>query len=271
MKSDHPDYFRLRPISEEVIDRFGGNAALESRFPEIIKDALDYVIDPVRTGRTKVSELDSIEKTFIGLKVEHFLRHELDVPAGVRDLEIAGEDVDIKNTVRKTWMIPPESFRNQDPCLLIMTATDEGLCSFGIIIAKPEYLTKPNRDGKRAVSALGKKNIMWLLKEAPLPRSRFEGIDMERFRELRMMRGGNKRVLHFCRENVGRIIHREVFEALLHDQKDPMKRLRNNGGANELLADLSLQILSGMYGADKIKDAKHPSLSLDEFICIEIK
>ena len=80
LPESHADHHKLSIIVEEVVRRFGGERLLQARFPEIINGALDYVIDPVRTGRTTVSDLDSIEKTFIGLKVEHFLRDELDVP-----------------------------------------------------------------------------------------------------------------------------------------------------------------------------------------------
>lgn len=271
MKSSHPDFIQLSSIADEVIRHFGGHERLRQRFPEIVNEALDYVIDPVRTGRTKVSDLDSIEKTFIGLKVEHFLRDELDVPPGVRDLRILDQDVDIKNTVRKTWMIPPESFRNSDPCLLIMTATDEGHCSFGMIIAKTDYLTKGNRDGKRSVSAFGRQNILWILEKSPLPLSKFDGLDMARFREIRKVPGGNKRVVEFCRENRNTIIHRQVFEALLYDQKDPMKRLRANGGANDILPKENLKIISGAFGEKTLLEYGLQSLSHDEFICVEIK
>lgn len=269
MKENHPDFERLKPIVDEVIRRFGGRQKLSKKLPSMVNDAIDYVIDPVRTGRTKVSDLDSIEKTFIGLKVEHFLRDELNVPSGLRDLRVADEDVDVKNTVRSTWMIPPESFRSKDACLLIMTATDEGLCSFGAIIANPDYLNAPNRDGKRSVSKVGKQHIFWILQNGHLPFSRFKDLNMERFRELRMKRGGNHRVYLFCTENVGRVTHRQVFEALLHDQKDPMKRLRVNGGAGDKLNADGFIILSGAYNQVELKELGFQDLSADEFVCVK--
>ena len=268
LPESHADYHQLRMIVQEVVRRFGGERLLEARFPEIINGALDYVIDPVRTGRTTVSELDSIEKTFIGLKVEHFLRDELDVPQGVRDLRLAGMDVDIKNTVRSTWMIPPETFRGSEPCLLVMTATDAGHCSFGVMLARLEYLNAPNRDDKRSVSKPGKANIWWMLHKVSLPQSKFHGLNMGLFRNLREMKGGSARAASFFREHIGRVTHRSVIEALLHDQKDPMKRLRMNGGAGDLLSKEGLHILSGMYDQVELQSLGFEDVLRDEFVCI---
>ena len=120
----HPDYDHLNRLARAITERAGGAERLQAVFPELMRDAIDFLLDSVRTGRTLVSELDNVEKTFIGLKVEHFVRDFLDVPKGLRDLVINGEDVDIKNTTANTWMIPPETYRTEDPCLLI--ASDEG-------------------------------------------------------------------------------------------------------------------------------------------------
>ena len=76
-----------------------GREGLRQRLPRLIADAIDFVIDPVRTARTKVADLDNVEKTFVGLKIEHFFRDFLDLPKGICDLRIDGFDLDIKNTV----------------------------------------------------------------------------------------------------------------------------------------------------------------------------
>jgi hypothetical protein len=146
-----------------------------------IAEALSSVSAPKEAGSEpriampRIVELDNVEKTFIGLKVEHFFRDKLDIPKGVRDLRIVDEDVDIKHTVGTTWTIPPETYRIEGPCVLIMTAEDRGFCRLGLIRARDEYLTlKTNRDGKRSVSATGKEHILWLLPNAPFPVSRWE-------------------------------------------------------------------------------------------------
>jgi hypothetical protein len=66
-----------------------------------------------------MSDLDNVEKTFVGLKMEHYVRDMLDVPKGLRDLVIDGIDVDVKNTTQNTWMIPQETYRTEDAVLVI--------------------------------------------------------------------------------------------------------------------------------------------------------
>src|SRR5438128_111360 len=123
LQENHPDYPTLSTLRDEIAARSGGLDTLTARFPELVRDAVDFVLDPVRTARTRLHELDNVEKTFIGLKLEHFVRDMLDVPKGLRDLEINGMDVDIKNTVGDNWSIPQETYLASEPCLLM--AVDE--------------------------------------------------------------------------------------------------------------------------------------------------
>lgn len=270
MKQDHIDYPVIKQIVDEIERLSGGMQNLENEFPTLIQDAVDFVIDPIRTARSTIAELDNVEKTFIGLKVEHFLRDYLGVPKGLRDLRIGDRDVDVKNTVLKTWMIPPETFRNQEPCALVMITSPSNTCSLGVFVARPEYLNADNRDKKRSVSAKAFSNIWWILKDKSLPESRFKGIDMARFRELRNMKFGNRRLAQFLRENLNRVIHRSVLLGLLHDQLDPMKRLRGNGGVRDVLAKEGIVVFSGAYDAKMIEKMSAPRCSKDEFVATHV-
>jgi hypothetical protein len=264
----HQDFGRLGVIRDAILSRCGGEAALNRALPEIVADAVDYVVDPVRTARTLISDLDNVEKTYIGLKIEHFLRDFLDFPKGIRDLNINGIDVDVKNTVSKTWMIPPETFRNMEPCLLIQTETSQRYCSMGLIIAHEDYLNKPNRDGKRSVSAPAFANILWLVDKVPLPESRWANIDMTRFRDLRRIKGGSIRAAAFFRENLGLAVHRSIVQGLLFDQLDYMKRIRGNQGARDILYTENIAILSGSFNKEAIGYFNLPQCSRDEFISV---
>ena len=233
---------------------------------------VDFVLDPVRTARTTIAELDKVEKTFIGLKIEHFLRDWLDVPKGARrDLIVDGIEAGIKNSIRAAWMIPPETYSEDGPCLLIATAKFDGMCSLGLIVAREAYLNPGlNRDQKRSIGEAGRKNIMWLVQAMPYPQSRWLGIDMQRFRELRQQQPGAARAAQFFRENIGRIIHRTINEALLHDQHDYMKRLRKNGGARDQLESDGLLLLSGAQQSSAAIAYGYP-LSKDEFVAVRLK
>lgn len=262
----HPDFAVLDRIRAAILARVGGDDELQRSLPLLIRDAIDFVIDPVRTARTRVQDLDNVEKTFIGLKIEHYFRDLLDVPKGLRDLVIEGLDVDVKNTVGSTWMIPPETYKTADPCLLIATAEDDGLCWLGLLIARETYLNAPNRDMKRSVSAAGFEHILWIVNGQRFPVSRWEGIDMARFRELRKVKGGSRRAAAFFRENLRRPVHRSIVQALLFDQDDYMKRLRGNGGARDELRAEGIMLLSGAYDADQIRALKLPPTAREEVI-----
>lgn len=266
---NHPDFASLDRIRKAILREVGGKEKLDAALPNLIREAIDFVIDPVRTARTKIRDLDNVEKTFIGLKVEHYFRDLLDVPKGLRDLVIDGVDVDVKNTVGTTWMIPPETYNTEGPCLLIATAEEDGRCWLGLLLARNAYLTKPNRDGKRGVGRAGRENIMWLVDGLPFPQSRWHDVDMGRFRELRKIKGGKTRAAMFFRENLGRRIHREIIHSLLFDQADYMKRLRGNGGARDLLKPEGIALLSGFFDAPLIAELGLPPLDPDEMIAIK--
>ena len=272
MNKDHPDFAILSTIREEL-EALAGIDGFQGRFPELVRSAVDFVLDPVTTARTRVIDLDNVEKTFIGLKLEHFVRDMLNIPKGLRDLRVAGFDVDIKNTVRDNWSIPKETYREDGPCLLMIIDDEACKCSLGLIVAKPAYLHKGigNRDTKKGVSAQGRKNIMWLIQDFPYPPSRFSELDMAEFRRLRAMSGGSRRAAEFFRQNVGKTIHRSVIQTLLYDQKDPMKRLRFNGGAPDILQYEGIAILIGTYSRDKkiARGLGFVNLGTDEAIAVK--
>lgn len=241
----HPDFGLLSLIADEIEALIG--IRLEAAFTALILDAVEFVLDPIRTGRTTIVQLDNVEKTFIGLKVEHFVRDLLNAPKGVRDLTLAGHDVDVKNTVSRSWawMIPPESFRNEEPVLLIAADEDARKAWMGLLVCRPQYLGSPNRDDKRGVLSSAYQHILWLAEGLDWPPNRWHGLDMRRFRELRDVPGGAARAAMFFEENLGRVTHRSIAVALLFDQQDPLKRLRGNHGARDILAPKGIALLSG--------------------------
>lgn len=269
MDTGHPDYPELDRISQAIAARAGGIDKLRRDFPQAVRDVIDSIVDPVRTGRTQFHELDNVEKTFIGLRLEHVLRDMIDVPAGLRDLVIDGMDVDVKTTTGSTWMIPPETARDQGACVLLRANEPTLRCWLGVFFARPENLTAGgNRDGKRSVSAAGRANVLWLLDGEPYPANHWIDIDTARFRELRDIKGGTNRACQFFRENLGLKVNRAVIQALLYEQSDYMKRLRGNGGARDQLAPEGIAILSGVYDAPLAERLGYGVLASDEMLAI---
>lgn len=265
----HPDYSSLVPIRDGIIRAAGGLEALTAAFPRTVREAIDFVLDPVRTGRTQIADLDNVEKTFVGLKIEHFVRDLLDAPKGLRDLVIDGQDVDVKNTLDNSWMIPPETYRREDPCLVINSKEQDSRCWMGVMLARDSYLNAPNRDGKRGVSAAAIADVLWIVEGAKYPESVWLPFDMTAFRDLRdNIPFGTKRMAEFFRQNLEQPIHRSVVQALLYDQYDYMKRVRGNGGARDLLRTEGIAVLSGVYDNAILEQLGRNRLSREEVIAI---
>lgn len=266
----HRDFSILDPLAAEILGRV---PELIATLPDQMLAALESVLEPVRTGRTQLSDLDNVEKTFVGLKVEHFVRDMLDAPKGIRDLVLAGQNVDIKNTVGNSWswMIPPETYRKSEPCLLMALDAARWEAWMGLIVARPDYLGKPNRDGKRRILSKAYTHISWLVQAARLPRNHWDGIDMARFRDLRKVNGGNVRAERYFIENLRRPTHRSVLLALLYDQKDPMKRVRGNGGVKDILKPQGIAILSGKYDSALLRRLGYSDVGLEEHIAVDAR
>ena len=67
------------------------------RIREGISRAVDEVVDPVRSRRWSIDQLEKAEKTSIGIRVENILRMDLQLPRGrVLDFLVADEEVDVK-------------------------------------------------------------------------------------------------------------------------------------------------------------------------------
>jgi hypothetical protein len=60
-----------------------------------------------------------------------------------------------------------------------------------------------------------------------------------------------------------------VILALLHDQLDPMKRLRGNAGAKDILRPRNIALLSGTYFNPVLQQLGLPRIGNDEHIAVE--
>ena len=265
----HPDFEILDPIRHQIFLMIGDAANFPQKFGELVSEAIEFVLDPVRTGRTQITDLDNVEKTFVGLKIEHFVRDLLDAPKGIRDLEINGQDIDVKNTLDNSWMIPPETYRDQEVCLVVNSKADKHLCWLGLLVARDQYLNAPNRDGKRGVKSGAVENVLWLVESQPYPQSRWAPFDMKLFRALRQdIAGGTKRLSEFFRLYTDVPVHRKVIQSLLHPAVDYLKRVRGNGGARDVLRPEGIALLSGAYDNEKLIQMGRPIIDRDEFIAI---
>lgn len=264
LPTTHPDYSLLAEIENELVSAAGSLEQLCDELPGELRRALDEVIDTERTGRVWVSELEKTEKTYIGTKVEIVVRAYFSFQKGRLDLRIANHDVDVKNTIGRSWMIPKEAVGC--PCLLFAEDDEKAVCSAGLIVAQDGYLTGgSNRDGKRGISAAGLKNAWWLFRDR-LMKSFWSSVSREFIGQIMDPKtSGTERLRRLFKHVQGRPISREVIRSVAR-QKDYMKRLRKNGGARDPLAKEGVVILGGAYGAELIGEFGLPTCGADEFI-----
>lgn len=250
----------------------GVEGSLEAICGQLLRQALDEVIDMPRTGRFSIDQLEKTEKTYIGTKVEIIFRDTFSLPWGeLLDLSINGTEVDVKNTVLNDWAIPQEAIDHI--CVLLQTRDDRSIFNFGLLLCKDAVLNSgKNRDGKRTVSLAGKEEILWIVRNGNLPRNIFLHMDEEQRKSILDTRIGAKiRLVKLFREFQGDVISRHLVECVAQ-QKDPMKRLRGNGGARDILRPEGLDILWGGSKADRklLANLGYANITNEQFVCLAV-
>lgn len=219
---------------------------LLSKVGRALRTAFDEVIDAPRTGRYCIEQLEKTEKTYIGTKVEILLRKALLLERGrLLDNLIAGHEVDTKFTIKSDWMIPQEAMNQL--CLLVRADDSKGICELGLLRMTPEVLgAGKNRDGKKSVSAAGKRQIRWLV-QGPMPRNFM--LDLEDTVRTRVLSqpSGRQRVRSLFMNATDVLIPRDVIEQLAQ-QRDAVKRARE---MKATLAEEGFQVLCATYLADR--------------------
>ena len=260
----HQDFEIVGRICSEIERRAGTWAQFAHEVPLKLRDAIDEVIDTPRTGRFSLDECEKTEKTYLGTKVEILIRDYLGFPKGLLDLEVDGLDVDVKNTMRDTWMIPREAVGKA--CILMLENETTGRCSVGVLVCHRHNLTSgTNQDGKASVSSAGKLNIHWILFDHPYPLNVWLGVSDEVRKRIVLPRGGTRRLYELFKAFPKQPITRKQAEAIAR-QKDFMKRLRANGGVRDLLGPEGIALLSGIFDAPILRRFGVNRFAPDDFI-----
>lgn len=262
--SDHRDYEVLTTLEAALIKGGKGMARIRKEVPQLIRRAIDEVIDAPRSGRLTFDQVEKTEKTYLGTKIEIFLRKFFGFPKGLLDLRIDGHDVDIKNTVGENWMIPTEAI--EKACILVASDEKKALCQLGLVVCHREYLTQgQNKDSKKSISAEGFAHILWLLKDQPYPPNFWEKLDPQVVKRIMAPDSATQKVVQLFREVQKMPISRNVILAIA-PQNDSLKRLRKNGGARDTLMKEGIAVLSGVYDAPLAKKLGLPLLGREEFM-----
>jgi hypothetical protein len=234
---------------------------------QLIRRAIDEVIDAPRTKRLVLSECEKTEKTYLGTKIEILFRDAIGQPKGAfLDLDLGGVDTDIKHSIGTAWMIPREALGK--PCVLITENELTARFSLGLIVCRPENLTLGgNRDQKLQISAAGRERILWIAKDMPYPRNIWQGFDPALLAQINSHRGGSARVAELFRNVQLTPIPRSAIPAIA-PQLDPLKRVRANGGARDILRPEGIAILWGKKDRGTIAQLGLGPVLSDEFISV---
>lgn len=222
-----------------------------SRIGRVLRSTLDQLYDGGRTGRFRWQELFKTEKTHCGTLVEINLQREFVFADGAKlDFEIAGHEVDAKySQAIGGWMLPPEAVG--ELCLLVHADDARSEFSVGVVRASEDHLNKgSNRDAKRTLNAFGRDSIRWLQSRAPLPPNILLHLPSTDQAAIMSCRPGQSQITELLRRVHGTVISRVTIETLGR-QKDPMKRVRGNGGARQHLGPEGILILVGDWRAQR--------------------
>ena len=206
---------------------------------ESIRTAIDYVLDGVTTGRVDIrsKEVDKVEKTFLGFKVEQLIRIGLGLEHGeLFDVkwDMPGRpnpvEFDIKWSISRQYTIPQEAIRERAICMLLSADERRATFEVGLIRATEEVLNAGmNQDRKRTLNAkMRDEKARWLgngnaLSENVLLRLRHENRKL--FDELMGLKPGQNRLDRFALHVQNRLFTNATLETLT-GQRDNQRRTR---------------------------------------------
>ncbi|MFI6278428.1 NaeI family type II restriction endonuclease [Streptomyces sp. NPDC050988] len=217
-----------------------------SRMGSVIDGAGRHLLDPAHTGRYLWSQLTKAEKTGFGTTVRQRMQRELGLADGLHlDFMLAGHEVDVKFAHGNNWMFPPEL--QGGLCLVVRADDARGLWSLGLLRVRSKLMrTGANRDGKRGVSAEGRKAILWIHHDLPLPEHALRRLPVGTVERIFAKSSGQARTEElFMRAQLTAITTADLSAVTM--QADGVKRARE---ARHRLASRGVLILNGTRPRD---------------------
>lgn len=216
--------------------------------------AVKYVLDGARTWRFDLNDpaVDSDERASVGTKLQYHIIQELGLrKTGPLDTSIAGIAVEIKGTVRRTWMIPPEG-----QCeVTMLVRIDASKHKFAVWLMRTHrlWLTggKGNRDLKRSPIAEAVKNFaLPVVPWTDLPAEPLRLLDHEQLEVVFGSGGLRKRLIALFRFLPEVVIPRGSILIVGAGLHDPMKRARE--AKVDLREKFSLVLLVGAWTDERL-------------------
>jgi len=224
------DSIRLEPAIQQVIEEVLVRSKNDPArfFSDLVRRAVDEVIDGPRTGRWSITQLEKTEATYVGTKVEIMVRADLNLEKGRRlDLLVAGHDVDVKWSKTSNYMIPTEAVG--EICLCIGGRRRLSSISVGVLRCTPDRLSAgKNKDGKVGINSTGRAAMTMLVVDAPLPRNFVADMDPA-VRHAVMTRGSIQGRIDALAEACPYTpVHRDAICTIARTSGDPARRLRQD-------------------------------------------
>ena len=266
---NHSDYAIVDAIEVEILKASGGVSKLSEFYSEMLRDEIDKLIDTPNTDRRAYRDLEKVEKTYIGTRVEIRLRKFWGYPKGYLDLRIQHVDVDIKHTMEGGWMFPPEAVGQV--CVLSAADEDSAKCYLGLVIAHKAYLSSGpgNRDAKLQLTASGWTNIQWLIFGLDYPKNFWKTLDLKSVDYIFSGQSGVERICRLFKTVPDVPVARKIIVDTAR-QLDSLKRIRKNGGARDQMLKDGFLLLSGKYDRELIDELKIGPCSSNEFVAHHI-
>jgi hypothetical protein len=203
----------ITDVKARIFEAAGGEKNFRRELPFIFRQAVDELLDAPRTRRLRLSELEPNEKAILGIKVEAALRYLLDFPRGLLDFQIGPHPVDVKFSIKTSWMIPPEAIGHI--CILISADEVRSRFSIGLARATEENLNKGrNRDGKTSFSAAGKVRIDWIAHDEAYPPNLWESVSPDLAQSIFEPPSGTMRLVRLLEVMEGQPVHRSTIHAV---------------------------------------------------------
>ena len=245
-ESDHDDPASRDAALDEVFEVLSFLDPDGTRAARVFRDTFDQLYDGQHTGRYRLDHLSKTEKAHFGSIIEINLQREFQFNDGsVLDYSIATHEVDCKFSHTSQWMLPTESF---DQIVLVTVADDmKSQWSMGLVrVSEENRRASRNRDQKTGLNAEGKKRVRWVHQNAPMQPNTLLTLPEPEVEWIMSRPSGQKRVDELLKSATGRRISRTVI-ATVAQQKDYMKRIRENGGSRSTLRKEGILVLSGDY------------------------
>lgn len=217
-----------------------------------VDDAVQYVLDGARTWRFDLNspEVDSDERASVGTKLQYRIISGLELlKEPPLDTRIAGIAVELKGTVRSTWMIPREG--QCELCLLVQVDTGRDRFRAFLLRTHRMWLNAPNQDKKRSVKAGARDTYaLPLVPWTPLPISPLKSLSPQQLAVVFDLHDGQATrltALFGFMPNV--VIPRIAILTVCANRADPMRRAREI--KQRVLDEHGLRLLCGTWQADR--------------------